>query len=219
MVRIHVGQPDFQPARQKMKHSTTRTWGRRTSALLVGLTIWVLARATFAADFTVRTPTPAFSFVINGVTNATLTLVRGRTYTFDVDTLCGYHPFRVNSPGVDTSSLCFGLLTYAVPTNAANYFYDCSIHGQSLRGEILTVEGPVLPFVRIVSFDFTSNIVLRSTGTNNLAIFPEYKTNLSQTNWFALTVQTNRFLNGTNETVCGRPAGSNVFIRLREVVP
>ena len=29
----------------------------------------------------------------------------------------------------------------------------------------------------------------------------------------------NRFLNGTNETLCGRPPGSNVFIRLREVVP
>ena len=84
-----------------------------------------------AADFTVRTPTPAFFFLINGVTNATLTLVRGRTYTFDVDTICGFHPFRVNSPGVDTSSLCFGLLTYVVPTNAANYFYDCAVHGQS----------------------------------------------------------------------------------------
>ena len=170
-----------------------------------------------AADFTVRTPT--FAFTINNVVSPTLTLVRGRTYTFDVDTICGFHPFRVNSPGVDASSLCFGLLTYVVPTNAANYYYDCSVHGQSLRGEILTVAPPPLPLVRIVSFNFTSNLVLRSTGTNNLTIFPEYKTNLNQTNWFALTVQTNRFLNGTNETICGRPPGSNVFIRLREVVP
>ena len=185
-----------------------------TVAWLLGL---LLATHAAAADFTVRTP--GFAFTINGVNSPTLTLVRGRTYTFDVDTICGFHPFRVNSPGVDTSSLCFGLLTYVVPTNAANYYYDCTVHGQSLRGEILTVEGSSLPLVRIVSYQFNSNIVLRSTGTNNLAIFPEYKTNLNQTNWFALTVQTNRFLNGTNETVCGRPPGSNVFIRLRETAP
>ena len=199
-----------------MKSLSARPLCKRALQLVALLTPLAVAPA---ADFTVRTPTPAFFFVINGVTNATLTLVRGRTYTFDVDTICGFHPFRVNSPGVDTSSLCFGLLTYVVPTNAANYYYDCTVHGQSLRGEILTVEGPALPLVRIVSYSFTSNLVLRSTGTNNLAIFPEYKTNLNQTNWFALTVQTNRFLNGTNETICGRPPGSNVFIRLREVLP
>ena len=32
---------------------------------------------------------------------------------------------------------------------------------------------------------------------------------------FALTVQTNRFLGGTNETICGRPPDSNVFIRVK----
>lgn len=202
-----------------MKNSFARPLFKLAPATFAWLLGLLLAAHAAAADFTVRTPTPAFFFVINGVTNATLTLVRGRTYTFDVDTICGFHPFRVNSPGVDTSSLCFGLLTYVVPTNAANYYYDCTVHGQSLRGEILTVEGSSLPLVRIVSYQFNSNIVLRSTGTNNLAIFPEYKTNLNQTNWFALTVQTNRFLNGTNETVCGRPPGSNVFIRLRETVP
>jgi hypothetical protein len=189
-----------------------KLFSARPAVLLAGL---FLAAASGAADFTVRTP--GFAFTINDVNAPTLTLVRGRTYTFDVDTICGFHPFRINSPGVDASSLCFGLLTYVVPTNNANYFYDCTVHGQSLRGEILTVEGPPVPLVRIVGFDFTTNIVLRSTGTNTYAIFPEYKTNLNQTNWFALTVQTNRFLNGTNETICGRPPGSNVFIRLREV--
>jgi hypothetical protein len=60
-----------------------------------------------------------------------------------------------------------------------------------------------------------SNIVLTSTGTNTWTVSPEFNTNLMATNWFALKVQTNRFLNGTNEVICGRPPGSEVFIRLR----
>jgi len=60
------------------------------------------------------------------------------------------------------------------------------------------------------------SVVLRSApGTNTFAIIPEYKTNLTDTNWVALLVQSNRFLSGTNETFCGRPPGSNVFIRVR----
>jgi hypothetical protein len=57
--------------------------------------------------------------------------------------------------------------------------------------------------------------VLTSTGTTNWTVNPEFNTNLITTNWFALTVQTNRFANGTNEVICGRPSGSNLFIRLR----
>ena len=47
-------------------------------------------------------------------------------------------------------------------------------------------------------------------------MIPEYKTNLISTNWFALTVQTNRFADGTNDTICGLPqgAGGAVFIRI-----
>jgi hypothetical protein len=201
----------------KMKTSPTSSLKKFVCRLLAVLAGGFLVMSVNAADFIVRTP--GFAFTINNVNSPALTLVRGRTYTFDVNTACGFHPFRVNSPGVDTNNMCFGLLTYVVPTNNANYFYDCTIHGQALRGEIVTVEPPPLPVVRIVGFDFTSNIVLRSTGTNTFSIFPEYKTNLNMTNWFALTVQTNRFLNGTNETICGRPAGNNLFIRLREVGP
>jgi hypothetical protein len=38
---------------------------------------------------------------------------------------------------------------------------------------------------------------------------------LSTTNWYSLTVQTNRYSNGTNETICGRPPGNAVFIRVK----
>ena len=144
--------------------------------------------------------------------NPVLTLVRGETYTFGIST-GPTHPFRIISPagtttGNNTSS---GTITFRVPTNAVNYRYDCSMHG--FGNSIVTIPPPS---IRIVKTDVRTNlVVLRSTGTNNWTLRPQFSTNLSRTNWFALTVQSNRFVNGTNETFCGRPPGSNVFIRIR----
>ena len=86
-----------------------------------------------------------------------------------------------------------------------------------MRGTILTVDPPPLPTIRILNISVGTNILLRSTGTNNFTVMPEYKTNLLSTNWFALTVQTNRFADGTNDTICGLPqgAGDAVFIRIK----
>jgi len=166
-------------------------------------------------DFTVRTPENQFAFKINGVDSPTLTLVRGRTYTFEVETTPNSHPFHIESPGVDMNDIVSGTITYVVPTNAANYYYNCTFHGDSMRGEIITTEPPAPPTFKILSLTVSSNIVLTSTGTNTWTVTPEFNTNLMTTNWFALTMQTNRFLNGTNEVICGRPPGSEVFIRLR----
>ena len=175
-----------------------------------------------AADFSVGTPNAQFAFAITNSSSqflgnsATLTLVRGRTYTFAVSTTGGFHPFRVNSPGVVNNSITSGTLTYTVPTTAANYYYDCGLHGETMRGEIVTVPPPTPPVPRIVSYTIGSNIVLRSAPTTNtFALVPEYKTNLSSSNWLPLTVLSNRFLTGTSETFCGRPPGTNVFIRIR----
>jgi hypothetical protein len=167
---------------------------------------------TNAADFDVTTPNSQFAFRINNVDSPTLTLVRGETYTFSVSTTPNFHPFRINSTGVSNNNISSGTMTYIVPTNAANYFYDCTVHGQLMRGEIVTIPPPT---IRIVKLDVGTNLVLKSTGTNNWTLFPQFSTNLGSTNWFALTVQTNRFVNGTNETFCGRPPDSNVFIRIR----
>jgi plastocyanin len=166
------------------------------------------------ADFVVRTPGDQFAFQINGVDSPTLTLVRGRTYTFDVQTSAGFHPFHIESSGVDTNDIDSGTITYTVPTNAANYFYDCIVHFGQMRGEIVTIDPPQ-PTFRILSLVVDSNIVLTSTGTNTWTLNPEFNTNLITTSWFALSVQTNRFMNGTNEIICGRPPGNAVFIRLR----
>jgi hypothetical protein len=175
----------------------------------------VLAGTASAADFTVMTPGAQFAFQINGVDSPNLTLVRGQTYTFDVQTTPGFHPFHIQSPGLSTNDIDTGTITYTVPTNAVNYFYNCTVHGDIMRGEITTVAPPSPPVVRILSLSVSTNIVLTSTGASSWSVNPEFNTNLLGTNWFALTVQTNRFLNGTNETICGIPPGTKVFIRIR----
>lgn len=168
-----------------------------------------------AADFTVTSP--GFFYSINNQSpNPTLTLVRGKTYTFAVTTASS-HPFQILSPGPavgnNTSS---GTITYTVATDAPATItpgYRCS--NNHFSGTILTVAPPSPPVINILSLSVSSNLVLRSTGTNGWSVLPEFKTNVIQTNWFALTVQTNRFANGTNETICGKPAGDNVIIRIR----
>ena len=173
------------------------------------------AASAAAADFAVRTPNAQFAFQINGVDSPTLTLVRGQTYTFDVQTTVAFHPFHIESPGTDVNDIDTGTITYTVPTNEVNYFYNCTVHGDLMRGDILTIAAPESPVITILGLSVDTNITLVSTGTNTWSVNPEFNTNLTTTNWFALTVQSNRFFNGTNETICGRPPGDAVFIRIR----
>src|SRR5439155_14616420 len=112
---------------------------------LAALGLLLAASSLFAADFTVRTPNAQFAFQINGTNSPNLTLVRGKTYTFAVSTTVGFHPFHIASPAVDANDISTGTITYTVPTNAANYFYNCTVHGDSMRGEIFTVAPPPPP--------------------------------------------------------------------------
>jgi len=172
---------------------------------------FLFSQTMFAADFTVTSP--GFFYAINGnQPNPTITLVRGRTYTFAVNS-SSIHPFLINSPGVLNNNISQGTITYTVPTVASNYNYFCSIHG--FGAQILTVAPPPPPTIHILSLAVSNNVVLRSTGTNGWSVNPEYSTNLTTTNWFALSILSNSFLNGINETICGRPPGSNVFLRIR----
>jgi hypothetical protein len=174
------------------------------------VSLCIATSSAFAADFNVTSP--GSSYTINGgLNNPVLTLFRGETYTFAIST-SSTHPFFIVSPAGTTTSnnISSGTITFRVPTNAANYSYRCSIHG--FGNTIVTIPPPS---VRIVKMDVGTNLVLRSTGTNNWILTPQFSTNLGGTNWFALTVQSNRFLNGTNETFCGRPPVTNAFIRVR----
>ena len=178
--------------------------------------VWVMipfllgTHALVAADFTVSYPGgSAYAFNGSGA-NPTLTLIRGQTYTFAVSTP-SIHPFQILSPADSTTgnNTFSGTITFRVPTNAVNYSYRCSIHG--FGGQIQTIAPPTF---RIVGLDVGALVVVRSTGTNNWVLSPQFSTNLASTNWFALTVRSNRVVNGTNETFCGRPPGSNALIRI-----
>lgn len=186
---------------------------RRAFALAI-IASFLGSMPAFGASFNVTSP--GFFYAINtNQPNPTLTLVRGQTYTFAINS-DAIHPFFIRSLGVQNNNISQGTITYTVPNVASNYTYICSIHG--FGGQILTISAqqpPVPPTIQILSLSVSNNLTLRSTGTNGWSVNPEFTTNLALTNWFALSVVSNNFLNGINETICGRPPGSNVFLRIR----
>jgi hypothetical protein len=186
--------------------------GSSARGILAVLLSGAVCSSALAADFSVQTPSAQFAFQINGVNSPTLTLVRGKTYTFAVATTAGFHPFHIESPGVANNNIDTGTITYTVPLDASNYYYNCVFHGDIMRGEITTIPPPS---VQIVSLSVSSNIVLQATVPQTWTLNPEFNTNLMTTNWYALTVSSNRFFNGTNEIICGKPPGDAVAIRIR----
>ena len=171
-----------------------------------------MATALSAADFTVTTP--GYLYAINGAQpNPTLTLVRGKTYSFDINA-DPIHPFFIQSGGVYNNNITSGTMYFTVPNVATNYSYFCSVH--YFGGQIVTIAPPPPPppKVKFLSLTVSSNLTFYSTGTNTWSVKPQYSTNLATTNWFALTVITNRYLNGTNETICGLPPGKSVVLRI-----
>lgn len=94
-------------------------------------------------DFVVTAEASESDYTINGTGNSPeLTLVRGRTYTFDI-TACTCHPLRiVGAPAgsVTNNNISKGRITFKVPLTAKNYTYDCSIH--LFGNTIITVDPP-----------------------------------------------------------------------------
>lgn len=199
---------------------------KTSRAFLATLLLCCVASGARAADFTNTTPGGQFNFNINGTNSpTTITLERGRLYEFAVNT-SSFHPFQIMSnttplttaQGVTNNNIFSGSVFFRVPTNANNYSFRCGVHTGtvSLQGTIQTVGAPVPPVPAIVGFQFSTNLVLRTAPASaGFTVIPEFRTNLNFTNWVPLLVQTNRFLTGTNETICGRPAGSNLFLRVR----
>lgn len=196
------------------------SWGGRMGlAAAIGL---LAADAAPGADFMVTTPNNQYSYVINGVSgDPTITLIRGQTYTFAVSTSSD-HPFAIGTSvggpppaGVSgDNSSSSGTITFAVPTNAAACFYYCAVHFFS--GQIKMTNAPSPPTVKLVGLKVGTNVVLTAAQptTNGFSFIPQASTNLATTNWFALTVQSSSFANGTNEIICGRPPGSAAFFRI-----
>jgi len=175
-----------------------------------------------AADFTVVN-SGLSAYIINGQSNPGLTLHRGRTYTFDVN--ASGHPFWIKTiqgigtgngySGAANNGDDVGTITLVLPTNAPSaLFYNCRFHA-GMTGNITVIDPPVPPPPKILKLTVNTNLVVRFTGSNTFSYFPEFNTNLTTTNWFALTIQTNVAANGTNDVYCGKPSGNEVFIRVR----
>ena len=199
-------------------------WGCHLTTFHLFAVLLASTAGVRAADFQVTSPNV---FSINGTgNNPTITLVRGRTYTFEINVSPFFHPFFIGTAvgngiapegvsGDNGNPAGTGTITFAVPANAPDCVYYCTFHG--FYGEIHMIDPPAPPSpptIKLVSLTVGTNLVLTSTGTNTWTVNPEFSTNLLTTNWYALTVQSNRFLNGTNETYCGKPPGENVFIRI-----
>jgi hypothetical protein len=181
-----------------------------SSVAWLGLLVVLAPGMLAAADFTVTSPGSFYN--ISGQTqNPTITVIRGQTYTFAINTAAN-HPFRIRSTGAVNNNISSGTITWTVPTVVSNYIYDCSIH--LFSGRIVTIPPPSF---RIVDLKVGSRVELKALGTNNWTITPEVSADLGGNNWQSLSVQTNRFANGTNEVICGLPPGNTALIRLKAV--
>jgi len=127
------------------------------------LPVALLLFAAAAAIPALAQSTTTFTVTNNGVTDyrfdgtlldPTLTLIRGRTYAFNV-TATG-HPFYIATAGNDAGAPAFndgvtgnnvanGTLTFVVPATAPNtLFYQCGVHNQ-MSGTLLIQSPPPVP--------------------------------------------------------------------------
>jgi hypothetical protein len=125
----------------------------RKLALVLVLAILSLTAVVWAQAqvFTV-TPVCCTGWTINGQFNPTLTLVRGQTYTFNVNG--PGHSFYIKTvagvtgtadawnEGVTNNGVVTGTLTFSVPADAlATLFYQCGVHS-AMTGTIQVVDPP-----------------------------------------------------------------------------
>lgn len=218
---IMISDDEFEPG--TARRIATREAGAGRPTLTVGYTV----PPPPPADFYVTSPSV---FAINGEgANPTLTLVRGSNYVFDVSTDPS-HPFRIStgtspsdppySNGVFNNNISSGRLSFNVPLNAPDtLYYVCSVHFFSGIINIVDPGSPPEPLVKIESMDLSSsNVVLRSLGTNGWLAIPEFSSNLVSSNWAVVPSFTNTLVNGTNVTVFDRLdpiCGPNVFLRVK----
>ena len=113
---------------------------------------WAISTSSSATI--VVTASGASAYVVNGSNNATLTLLRGTTYTFQVN--ASGHPFwiqtssgaynagNVYADGVTNNGAAVGNITFVVPSNApSTLYYVCANHS-SMAGVINIVDSPTV---------------------------------------------------------------------------
>lgn len=118
------------------------------------------------------------SYTINSVaSNPTLTLVRGSTYTFNVN--AAGHPFHIQTvnsaysssdvytSGVTNPGASVGTITFTVPGGAPDtLYYVCQNHG-AMRGTINIINNTASAF-NIPATDGTAGQYMKTDGSQNL---------------------------------------------------
>jgi hypothetical protein len=117
------------------------------------------------------------SYTINTATNPTLTLVRGSTYTFNVNAVG--HPFHIQTvnsayssgdvytSGVTNPGASSGTITFTVPNGAPNtLYYVCQFHS-AMRGTINIIDNTAAAF-NIPATDGTIGQYMTTDGSRNL---------------------------------------------------
>ena len=146
--------------------------------VLVAMFVSVPARA---ADFSVSVPVCCSSYSVNGQANPPLSLVRGHTYTFNVNS--PGHPFFIKTAqvtgngstwdeGVTNNGTTSGTLTFTVPADApATLFYQCSVHSamtgtiQIAAGTPVPASGPVAAFLLALGLAGLGVVAIRRRRT------------------------------------------------------
>jgi hypothetical protein len=103
----------------------------RNSAGSATGTVRLILPVPVVTEISVRSPGFFFTFSTVAGQNPVLTLQRGKTYHFEVDT-DEIHPFQITGApdgSVTNNNISAGILTFTVPDTAQNYSYRCSIHG------------------------------------------------------------------------------------------
>jgi len=108
------------------KYVIRNSGGSATGTVTINVT-----PVTTTPDFFVTSP--GFFYRFSGVSgdNPVITLTRGRTYRFSIDT-DDIHPFEITGAPAGTvtgNNTSFGIVTFTVPNTNTNYAYRCSIHG------------------------------------------------------------------------------------------
>ncbi len=121
--------------------------------------------------------TPFFNdaYVFNGVQNPDLTLIRGQTYTFNINATG--HPFAIKSvqgptqsnvwnEGVTNNETDLGTVTFVVPQDAPdNLFYNCEIH-DAMTGNLFIVD----PDTFNVTNDGANAYIINSASNPDLTL-------------------------------------------------
>lgn len=136
--------------------------------------------------------------------------------TLDLTSTAIYNPSFLTANG-GTAAGAEAALAASLAANRAYWNIHTASPSGFPGGEIRDFPSPV---IRIVNMEVSANLTITSTlaSTNNRTLFPEYITNLFTPNWTTLTVLSNRFVNGTNEIICGPPPANPVFLRIRAQV-